>query len=122
MFREKAPDGKMSTREHYEIAARWDEGARKMLQGPKLPDGFAYLWRWAGELYGRSGVGMSGAAPLNPLVIEGWARGVGETVTPREFRALMRIDTALRGTVSKKKDKDEAPKRRIDPPWPERKR
>ena len=45
-----------------------------------------------------------------------------ETVTPREFRALMRIDTALRGTVSKKKDKDEAPKRRIDPPWPERKR
>lgn len=77
-------------------AANGDLWARAQLEGPPCPESLAYLVGWAYELVGRSGVGMSGLAPLRYSEVEAWARVMGREVSPPEVEALMRLDRVLR--------------------------
>jgi hypothetical protein len=80
----------------------------------------AYLWRWAIELYGRSGLGLGGVAPLSHRELRAWAENTGERPTRREVEALMRIDAALRGAKVVGAEKREAPKPSQSAAWPKR--
>ena len=66
-----------------------------MLQGPELPDCVEYLLEWSLELFGRSGVGMAGVAPLSYGTIAQWAALTNRSVTPLEVDALIRIDAVM---------------------------
>jgi glutathione S-transferase len=101
-------------REHFEAVARRDPEARAALVGPGLPDCALYLWRWAIELFARSGVGLSNVAPLSHQEVYAWMVTTGARPTPREVGALMRIDSALRGLKGPKKKKGPPPP---DPEW-----
>jgi hypothetical protein len=82
-------------REHLEAAASWDPSAARKLAGPGRPYEVAYLWDWALELHGRSGVGFD-LAPLTYETVSEWSEWSGERPTWREVQALMDIDRALR--------------------------
>lgn len=65
------------------------------LEGPSAPACLEYLRGWLFELHGRSGVGMSGVAPLSYGTIADWTRLTGAIVRPEEVRALIRLDAVL---------------------------
>jgi hypothetical protein len=97
---------KGTNREWWRAAARKGRpDAVRALQGPPYPTELDYLYRWALALHGRSGVGMTGVAPLSPVVVESWARQTHRRVDAMEFDALMLVDAALRAPV----DMDEPP-------------
>ena len=95
-------DGKpgATLREHYEAAVRRKHPspeAVKALEPPcEYPECLAYLHGWSLELLGRSGVGMSGYAPLSYAELVSWALLTGRQVTPAEVDALMALDAVLR--------------------------
>jgi hypothetical protein len=91
------PGSKDSTpyRDHLKVAARSSARAREELQGPELPDSIAYLWGWASELHGRSGVGQFGFHPLTYTTIADWARLTGRDPRPHEVEALMGVDASM---------------------------
>ena len=66
------------------------------LNGPPMPACLAYLEDWSRALFGRSGEGMGGAAPLSPLVVESWARMSGYVIAPHELDALLVLDGVRR--------------------------
>lgn len=109
-------------RDHWEAAARGgSEAALARLTAPEYPDCVQYLWDWVMELHGRSGVGMSGPAPLSYEAIEAWSRLRGTSPTAQEVLALISLDRALMaGGEAEKKSEPEA-----EPPeqrkWPTRK-
>ena len=118
-----APDGSKQ-RDHWEAgAAVGNVDALAKLTAPEYPDCVDYLWKWALELHGRSGVGMSGLAPLTYEAIKAWAVLRGMRLTPSEVKALIDIDTALCAGAGEKKteaaaaDTAPAPQRA----WPTRK-
>ena len=119
-----APDG-TPQRDHWEASARGgNEAAIARLTPPEYPDCVEYLWRWVLELHGRSGIGMSGLAPLTYEAIAAWAALRGVRPTPAEVGALLAIDTALsasssaeRGAEATAADEEVKPQR----PWPKRK-
>lgn len=76
-------------------AARGSAFAIRELEGPEVPECVEYLWDWAVELFGRSGVSMTGAAPLAYSTIAQWAALTGRSVTPLEVEALIRLDAAM---------------------------
>lgn len=97
-------------REHLEgLAARGVPSAAAMLEGPPVPDEFAYLRTWVYELHGRSGLGMGGFAPLSYATIDAWARLTDRTVTPAEVEALIQLDTALLAPGGADADESDAP-------------
>lgn len=55
-----------------------------------------YLWNWFGELFGRSGGGTNGYAPLTYTTVRDWAALTGSDPTGLEVEALMLLDTAVR--------------------------
>jgi len=119
-----APDG-TPQRDHWEASARGgNEAAIARLTPPEYPDCVEYLWRWALELHGRSGIGMSGLAPLTYEAIAAWAVLRNVRLTPSEVAALLAIDTALSASSVEKK-KTEATAADAEPPpqreWPKRK-
>jgi hypothetical protein len=77
-------------------AEKGNEDAQKELQGPPLPPCVAYLYEWAMGLFGRSGIGMEGVAPLTFTTIESWARLTDRNLEPHEVEALLEIDLAMR--------------------------
>lgn len=77
------------------LAKRGNARAQSMLIGPPLPDTLAYLWNWALELHGRSGVGMHGLNPLTYTTIADWARLTRRHPGPLEVEALIRLDAVL---------------------------
>lgn len=93
-------DGKSqgTERAHLEAAARSGSvTARKELESPvEYPDALRYLHEWILELYGRSGLGMSGYAPLSYSEIMAWALLTGRLVAPWEVDALIQLDAVLR--------------------------
>jgi hypothetical protein len=90
-------DAKFPRRVHLQRAAeRGDRRAAAALEGPEYPEEFVYLYRWALELLGRSGVGMSGYAPLSYGTIADWVRLTGTEIYPHEVRALLQLDAVLR--------------------------
>ena len=76
-------------------AARGNEAARRKLDGPEFPEELAYVWEWARELHGRSGVGMAGIAPLSYQTIDAWQKLTGTMLTPLDVEALIAVDGAL---------------------------
>lgn len=65
------------------------------MQGPEYPEALDYLLVWLTQVHGRSGAGMNGPAPLNPLVLESMARLKGWRVTSDEADALLTLDAVL---------------------------
>jgi hypothetical protein len=115
----RAADGS-SERDHLEAAAdRGNEAAIKALEGPPVPEEVAYLKRWAVELYGRSGIGMSGLAPLTYSTLESWMRLKGVVLEPYEVEALMAIDMAMMPDMDAKKEPEPAPTH--SGAWPDKK-
>lgn len=91
-------DSSGSQRKHLEkLARKGDKTAREALRPKGLyPRWIGYLKGWISDLHGRSGVGMSGYAPLTYTQIEAWARLKGIRPEPHEVEALMSLDTAIR--------------------------
>ena len=58
--------------------------ARAALEGPGPPDALRYLLEWSDDLYGRSGVGLNGLAPLTWETLDAWARRKAVDVLPHE--------------------------------------
>jgi hypothetical protein len=79
-----------------EKARRGDAFAPSQLAGPPYPDALLYLDEWSCDLYGRSGVGMGGFAPLSYTTIRDWAALTGNNPTPLEVTALMQLDAIRR--------------------------
>lgn len=77
--------------------------AQRALDGPPVPDPVAYLLRWSYEVYGRSGVGMDGFAPLSFTTIRDWAVLTGRAIEPHEVQALLLLD-AIRHHPPKEQD------------------
>lgn len=77
-------------------AEKGDPSAFDRLQAPDYPDSLDYLLGWSHELYGRSGVGMDGFAPLTWEALDAWARRTHRNPSPEECRALMQLDSAYR--------------------------
>lgn len=119
-----APDG-TPQRDHWEAAAcAGGAGAAVALERltpPEYPECVEYLWRWALELHGRSGVGMSGLAPLTYEAVAAWAALRGVRPTPAEVGALLAIDAALSAPAGPREasraEGEPAPQRA----WPTRK-
>lgn len=118
-----APDGSKQ-RDHWEAgAAAGNADALAKLTAPEYADCVDYLWKWALELHGRSGVGMSGLAPLTYEAIMAWAALRGVQPTPSEVKALIDITDALNAGSGERKSETTAAAAEPAPqrPWPERK-
>lgn len=61
-----------------------------------MPPELGYLRDLAIRLVGRSGAGMDGALPLNPLVLKGWLDLYGLELDPQEVDVVMSLDSVLR--------------------------
>lgn len=89
---------KVTNRDHFEVAAERGSlyAGYVLASQPELPEDVEYLVDIARTLFGRSGVGMAGASPLSPLVLEAYARLADiQEVHPWEFEALLILDAAL---------------------------
>ena len=94
-MRRKADDG-AEARAHLEASARrGNPDAIAALNGPEFPEDMEYLWQWALEMHGRSGVGMAGLAPLGFSTIADWCVLTGTTLDPLEVEGLLAVDAAL---------------------------
>jgi hypothetical protein len=82
-----------------------------------MPEEVAYLYDWARELFGRSGVSQVGLCPLSHTEIAAWARLTDRNVEPYEVTALIAIDAVMR-TDETEKTEPEPPR---DEAWPEKK-
>jgi len=119
----RQPDG-TTQGDHWEEDARSGSGAAiERLTPPDFPDCVNYLWSWAMELHGRSGVGMSGLVPLTYEAILAWSALRGIRPTPSEVHALIAIDSALLSGGSEKKSNttEAGSEPEPQPSWPERK-
>jgi len=82
----------------------------------------AYIWEWVRELHGRSGVTMSGLAPLSHQEIEAWQRLHEIELTPLEVEALIAVDSALiSASAPEEAETEEASESPPPSRWPTRK-
>lgn len=117
----KGPDG-TAQREHWKFAAEHgNEDARRKLQCPEFPEHLAHVWEWARDLHGRSGVGMTGLAPLSYQEIEAWQRLHGIALTSLEVDALIAVDAALMGAAPSEDGASEPAEPEPVRAWPTRK-
>ncbi|MFY7948348.1 MAG: hypothetical protein ACOVRP_03950 [Gemmatimonas sp.] len=78
------------------LAAKGDVRAQAALEEPPYPAALEYLRGWSRSLFGRSGIGMEGIAPLKPTEVLAWSTLSGHDVTPMEFDALLLLDGVRR--------------------------
>ena len=90
------------------------------LHAPSKPPELDHLYRLAHVLRGRSGIGMSGFAPLSPVVLESHCRLTHWTLHPEEVEAMYAIDTALNHPEPVASVSTDAPAR-VERAWPTRK-
>jgi hypothetical protein len=122
-------DGSTRRDEIMHMADRGDLlAALELDEGPECPPGFEHLVDWSRELYGRSGVGMDGAAPLSFTTVRDWSALTGHSPSPWEIQALMAMDSAMRPPredAPEKRDfrllKGGQPRKVKNPRWPQRK-
>lgn len=76
--------------------------AREELRPKPCPEGLRYLAAWAWELFGRSGAGPAGLAPVSYPTINAWARMKGVTLAPHEVDALVVLDGAILSAYASK--------------------
>jgi hypothetical protein len=79
-----------------------------LLHGPEIPDSLRHVRDWLYQLYGRSGMGMDGAAPLSHEELRAFCEFYDIRPTPDEVEALMMLDTVLR-TASHEQAKKATP-------------
>jgi hypothetical protein len=105
------------------LAAKGDVRAQAALQEPAYPAHLEYLRQWSRALFGRSGIGMEGIAPLKPTEVLAWAQLSGQEVTPAEFDALLLLDAVRRdpSIVDTKGVSRETPAGNAAPKWPTKK-
>jgi hypothetical protein len=109
------------------LRAIYEEKARRgqkvpELEGPLFPSDMQHIYGWNQELFGRSGLGMSGVAPLSYSAIADWSRLTGNNPDPDEVFALFRLDSVMRHPPEEKVEvKTEPDKPRELPAWPEKK-
>lgn len=113
----------VSLRSHLEEKRRRGLPCPELDSVPECPEELAHLYGFAIELIGRSGVGMSGFAPLSYSLIRDWSHLTGWTLEPCEVDAVIRLDSVMRDSAKK----DEAPKLTEDAqveiaPWPQKKK
>lgn len=83
-------------RTHLEAAARRGNAhAKAKLEGPEFPESLDYLHGWLHELHGRSGVGVSGLAPMTYETIAAWSALTGQQPDALDVNALLRLDSVL---------------------------
>jgi hypothetical protein len=99
-------------------------GAREALEGPMFPLDMEHIYLWNQELFGRSGIGMSGVAPLSYGAISDWSRLTGNSPEPDEIQALLRLDAVMRHPPEDKPvDAKPEPTASVPlPAWPEKKK
>jgi hypothetical protein len=98
---------------------RRGEPVGAQLDGPDLPEPLFYLYEWSHELFGRSGVGPNGFAPLSYTTIRDWAILTGNDPSLDDVQALIRLDQTMLATEPVKTPEPVAVSR---PAWPEKKR
>jgi hypothetical protein len=107
-------------------ARRGDAKALEQLEPPPCPEGAEYLVGWAYQLWGRSGAGMAGLAPLSHTEIAAWARLTGNDPDPLEVEALIVLDRVLLepdSAAEQTKEEEPQPIVRVEAPaWPAKKR
>lgn len=88
----------MAYRATLEASARsGNPDALAALVEPECPDVCWHLVEWARDLCGRSGEGMSGAAPLSYATLRDWRAEMGiRPLSPLEVRGLFALDAAMR--------------------------
>ena len=100
-------------------ASQGSEQAVADLAPPEFPESLTYLLGWAHEVVGRSGVGMSGMAPLSWSTLEAWAKLTDRTPTPDECDALMALDAAFRNPEEPEvRESPTEPQPAVIKPWP----
>jgi hypothetical protein len=77
---------------HLEAVAARSERARRLLEGPALPEEGAYLWHWFCELAAASKYDQ----PVGYAELDAWVRLTGARPTPREVATLRALDGAWR--------------------------
>ena len=77
------------------LAAKGDARAIAALDGPEFPDCLDYLYRWAVDMHGRSGVGMGGLMPLSYSTIADYSRLNDIYIAPHEVAALILLDSVM---------------------------
>ena len=93
---DKGKDTDFTVRQHMEQAAKRSPKVAAELEGPPFPEELRYLYNLLLQLYGRSGVGFSGLAPLSHQEVEACARLRDLVIAPHEVEALMLLDGVMR--------------------------
>lgn len=107
--------------EYWQHAAqRGNPEAIARLQGPPYPEELDYLWRWAQDLHGRSGIGMAGIEPLTYSTIHSWAELTDQWPEPHEVEALILLDAVMRNP-ERPPERKQAAEPKPDAPWPDKK-
>lgn len=106
-----------------QLAAKGDVRAMDALREPSYPEHLHYLRAWSRTLFGRSGIGMEGIAPLKPTEVLAWSVLSGHTPTPAEFDALLLLDAVRRdpSIVEQPSAPREASKALAAAKWPQKK-
>lgn len=91
-------------REHLKVIAGKNALAARELEPPSFPDSIAYLWDWASELHGRSGIGQYDVHPLTYTTIAAWVKLTGRDPRPHEVEALLNVDAAMFNSAPEKAD------------------
>lgn len=76
-------------------AERGSESARLALEGPECPASLLYLLGLAYAVHGRSGVGMSGLAPLSWTTLDAMCRLSALTLDAEDIDGLFVLDSVM---------------------------
>ena len=100
-----------------------ESAIRELAKEPDCPEAITYLVEWSFDLYGRSGVGLEGVAPLSNTELVHWSFLRGVRLEPYEVEALMTFDRILRNPEKERNTgESELVERELtqQPQWPKR--
>lgn len=78
---------------------------RAKLEGPESPESLQYLTDILYQMHGRSGVGMSGLAPLSYDTIARWCELHETRLSSLEVNALVMLDSVLLSAQAERTNK-----------------
>jgi hypothetical protein len=85
-----------TVREHLQQAAKANPSIAAKLEGPPFPEELRYLYRWAAQLTGRSGIGFGAVAPLSYSELDAFCRLTGARPNRLDVEGLMLLDAVMR--------------------------
>lgn len=113
-------------RDHLEYGA--ERGVQAALEAlaaePVFPEEIEYLMDWAKLLFGRSGVGFAGLAPLTFTTLESFEKIMDVKLSPLEAEGLIVLTDALLnlGPEKEPSQKEQGKEAKPTPKWPSKKR